>query len=55
MGNSTGPRDLGEHPEEVEDHPFLELVQYYYTVQKINIKISKAHKDVNTANVNYQM
>lgn len=34
MGNSTGPHDLGVHTEEVEDHPFLELVRYYCTVQK---------------------
>jgi hypothetical protein len=33
MSKPTSPRDLGVHTEEVEDHPFLELVQYYHTVQ----------------------
>lgn len=58
MGNSTGPRDLGVHTEEVEDHPFVELVQYYCTVQKQKKKIidtSEAHIVINTVNINYQM
>jgi hypothetical protein len=34
ISKPTSPRGLGVHAEEVEDRPFLELVQYYHTVQK---------------------
>lgn len=40
----TSPHDLGEHVEEVADHPFLELVQLYCTA-KPKPK-SKYHQDV---------
>lgn len=40
----TSPHDLGEHVEEVADHPFLELVQLYCTA-KPKPK-SKYHQDI---------